>query len=219
MGSLSRTRSSSFVRVDQQALPRHVGRRVLGQPHERVARVAERKERLAVGRLLSVVLLELDLIFLPRALVDEEEPDAGADDDWREGVRSEFSLRMRDEIAGRTRTEGNEEGDDNVDPHGGRPRGERRRDAEPACSAVVRRAPERGACSSSVVGHSAQEDGQTHSLSAEHAALTFLVAMQSLDVPSQYAPNLQLQSRTGVRVSRKGETVEETSMRRTCLDS
>lgn len=48
-----------------------------------------------------------------------------------------------------------------------------------------------------------KEDGQTHSLSAEHAALTFLVAMQSLDVPSQYAPNLQLQSRKGVRVSKK----------------
>lgn len=141
MGSFPRTRSSSFVRVDQQALPRHVRRRVLGQPHERVARVAERKERLAVSRLLGVVLLELDLVLLPRALVDEEEPDAGADDDWREGDRREFSLRTRDEIAGRTRTEGNEECDDDVDPNRRRPRGERRRDAEPGRGAVVGRAP------------------------------------------------------------------------------
>lgn len=117
--------------------------------------------------------------------------------------RREFSLCTRDEIAGRTRTEGNKECDDDVDPNRRRPRGERRRDAEPGRGAVVGRA---SGVSGSVVsvGVTAQKgDGRTHSLSAEHAALTFLVAMQSLDVPSQYAPNLQLQSRTGVRVSKK----------------
>lgn len=91
---------------DEERLASDVRMRVLGKGEERIARVAEGEERLAVGdlgsstrgresvlaersekrvesgpHLLGIVLLELDLVLLSRASVDEVQADESAKHD------------------------------------------------------------------------------------------------------------------------------------------